>query len=99
MDHRTHVSRDAVDTAFGFLTLQGAESPSLAEGQETHGTKRTQVTWTLLWRVFFFFNADCRSSQGFPGGSVVKKPPANAGDVGFIPWLGQSPGEENGNLV
>ena len=55
MDHRTHVSRDAVDTAFGFLTLQGAESPSLAEGQETHGTKRTQVTWTLLWRVFFFF--------------------------------------------
>lgn len=49
MDHRTRVSRDAVDTAFDFLTLQGAESPSLAEGQETHGTKKTQVTWTLLW--------------------------------------------------
>ena len=49
MDHRAHVSGDAIDTAFGFLTLQGAESPSLAEGQETHGTKRTQVTWMLLW--------------------------------------------------
>ena len=23
--------------------------------------------------------------QGFPGGSVVKNPPANAGDMGLIP--------------
>ena len=23
--------------------------------------------------------------QGFPGGSVVKNPPANAGDTGLIP--------------
>ena len=34
---------------------------------------------------------------GFPGGSVVKNPPANAGDMGLIPGLGQSPGEGNGN--
>ena len=34
---------------------------------------------------------------GFPGGSVVKNPPANAGDMGLIPWLGRSPGEGNGN--
>ena len=33
----------------------------------------------------------------FPGGSVVKKPPANAGDPGLIPRLGRSPGEGNGN--
>ena len=26
----------------------------------------------------------------FPGGSVVKNPPANAGDVGSIPDLGRS---------
>ena len=26
---------------------------------------------------------------GFPGGSVVKNPPANAGDVGLIPALGR----------
>ena len=33
-----------------------------------------------------------------PSGSVVKKnPPANVGDVGLIPGLGQSPGERNGN--
>ena len=35
--------------------------------------------------------------EGFPGGSVVKNPPANAGDLGSIPGLGRSPGEGNGN--
>ena len=34
---------------------------------------------------------------GFPGGSVVKNLPANAGDVGSIPGSGRSPEEENGN--
>ena len=29
--------------------------------------------------------------------AVVKNPPANAGDVGYIPGLGRSPGEGNGN--
>ena len=33
----------------------------------------------------------------FPGVSVVKNPPANAGDAGLIPGLGRSPGEGNGN--
>ena len=33
----------------------------------------------------------------FPGGSVVKNPPANAGDTGSIPGSGSSPGEGNGN--
>ena len=33
----------------------------------------------------------------FPGGSVVKNLPANAGDTGSIPGLGRSPGEENCN--
>ena len=32
----------------------------------------------------------------FPGGSVVKKPPANAEDMSSIPVLGRSPGEGNG---
>ena len=40
--------------------------------------------------------------MGFPGGLMVKNPPANGedtGDVGFIPGLRRSPGEENGNLL
>ena len=35
--------------------------------------------------------------MGFPGGSAVKNPPANAGDVSSVPGLGRSPGEGNGN--
>ena len=28
--------------------------------------------------------------MGFPGGSVVKNPPANSGDVDLIPWFRRS---------
>ena len=35
--------------------------------------------------------------ERFPGGLVVKNPPANAKDAGSIPGLGTSPGEGNGN--
>ena len=33
----------------------------------------------------------------FPGGSVVKNLPVNAGDSSSNPGLGRSPGEGNGN--
>ena len=35
--------------------------------------------------------------MGFPGGSVVNNPPANARDVGMIPGLERSLGDGNGN--
>jgi len=35
--------------------------------------------------------------MGFPGGSVVKNPPANAGDMGSIPVSGRSVGGGNGS--
>ena len=35
--------------------------------------------------------------MGFPGGSMVKNPPAHAGDMGLNPGSGRSPGEGNGN--
>ena len=35
--------------------------------------------------------------MGFPGGSVVKNPPAVVGYMGSIPGLGRSPGEGRGN--
>ena len=34
--------------------------------------------------------------MGFPGGSDGKESACNAGDLGSIPGLGRSPGEENG---
>ena len=41
------------------------------------------------------------NQNGFPGGTVEKNPPANAGnvrDVGSIPGSGRSPGGGHGNL-
>ena len=35
--------------------------------------------------------------MGFPAGSVVKNPHANAGGAGLIPGLGRYPGDGNGN--
>ena len=37
------------------------------------------------------------ANEGFPGDSVIKKPPANAEGVGSVPGLGRSPGEGNDN--
>ena len=34
---------------------------------------------------------------GFPGGSVIKNPPINAGDEGLIPGSERFPGDGNGN--
>ena len=34
--------------------------------------------------------------MGFPGGSDGKESTCNMGDLGLIPGLGQSPGEEKG---
>ena len=36
---------------------------------------------------------------GFPGGTVIKNPPANAGDMGSIPGSGRSPGGGHDNLL
>ena len=54
-------------------------------------------------KVYIFKNDFLRQYMReckFPGGSVVKNPPANAedtGDNGFDPWVGKIPGEGNGN--
>ena len=37
------------------------------------------------------------SEQGFPGGSMVKEPSVNSGDLGSIPGLGRAPVGGNGN--
>ena len=39
------------------------------------------------------------SDMGFPGGAVVKNPPANAGDTGSISGSGRFPGIGNCNLL
>jgi len=38
-------------------------------------------------------------TQGFPGGTMVKSLPANAGDIGSVPGLGRFPGGGHGNSL
>ena len=49
--------------------------------------------------IYLFFYMEMVPFWGFPDGSVVKNPHANAGDtyVSLIPGSGRSPGEGNGN--
>jgi len=49
----------------------------------------TGLNWYIFIYIYIFF--------GFPGGSLVKNPPANAGNKGLIPRWGRSPREGNGN--
>ena len=49
-----------------------------------------------------FFGCFYHITRCFPGGAVVKNPPANAGDVrdgASIPGLGRSPGGGHGNQL
>ena len=49
------------------------------------------------WIFLSLFKLQFRLCLGFPGSSVVKNLPANAGDAGSIPELGRFPGEGNGD--
>ena len=54
--------------------------------------------WDFKNKFNIFLHKLLASILSFPGGSVVKDLPANAGDmVGSIPGLGSSPEEGNGN--
>ena len=58
--------------------------------------------WFIFHHLAIFKINTNNYVNGFPGGSVVKNLPANAGDtrdVGSIPGSGRSPGVGNGNLL
>ena len=59
-------------------------------------TVSSQVSLGLLNWVLWVLHT---SLVGFPGGSVVENPSANAGDIGSIPDLERAPGEGNGYLL
>ena len=52
----------------------------------------------MMAEILIFILGICHhiSTRGFPGGSAVKNPPANAGDTGSVPGSGGSPGGGNG---
>ena len=70
--------------------------------------KLSQTWWLKASRIYSLivlearglkFGLKSRYRQGFPGDSVIKNQPANAGAMGLIPGLGRSPGEGNDNPI
>ena len=61
--------------------------------QEVMGWECINRWWKSRYNVVGF------QVLGFPHGSVVKNPLANAGDASLIPGLGRSPGQGNGNAL
>ena len=53
------------------------------------------LTYSKIWEPKFWVIKTNNRDKGFPGGSEVKNPPANAGDArdacGFHPWVGEIP--------
>ena len=68
-------------------------------GAISYGSAGYTVPWPHFQSCLTSVSKDLRDSEGFPGGSGVKNPPANAGDMGLIPGSGRSPGKGNGNPV
>ena len=47
---------------------------------------------SIIW-ISSYKHTHTHTHTDFPGGLVVKNPPANEGDTGSIPGSGRSPGE------
>ena len=70
-----------------FLLITPHGDPA-RQAAEVRGVSLTVETMNL---------GNSQKKLGFPGGTVVKNPPANAVDVDLIPGSGRSPGEGNSN--
>ena len=81
---RTHTATRSWDRDMGELILRVP--------------RRNQPCGHPDFRIYKRIHSYCfKPSGGFPGGSVVKNPPANAGDTGSSPGSGRSPGGRHGD--
>ena len=76
----------------------------ISKGFDYKRMQRDRVNWILAICQDISYNelSILHVPKGFPGGSVVKNLPANAGasgDVGSIPGSGRFPGGGNGNSL
>ena len=72
--------------------------PALGAWSLSQWTTREVPLWSTKCAITLYLRKKCPYlSQGFPGGSLVKNPPANTGDMGLIPVSRRSPEEANGS--
>ena len=97
-NHKTYSRSNAVTNPRKDFT-NGPHQETLKK-KYTHCCHYHVTSQATVRTTFFFFPYRGLCSVGFPGGAVVKNPPANAGDerdVGSIPVLGRSPRVRNRN--
>ena len=96
------LNRDANIYEPCYIINQWASQVFTDHPQWVQGLQRFQDRQRITQEPEFFFFFFLLASGGFPSGSVVKNPRANArgtGDMGSISLLGRTLGEENGNLL
>ena len=84
----------------GMINSAKSGSPVLSPKEDSRTSEEAGTTH--LWWPFLHLWMLPSPEFGFPGGSVVKNLPANAGDTrdtGLIPESGRSPGEGNSNSL
>ena len=80
--------------------LGGAPTPDM---RKRHGALHPEANLPTVFHFLSEFTTTMcvvrlwATKYGLPGGSAVRNPPANAGDMGSIPGSRRSAGEGNGN--
>ena len=83
---RSSLTNSKLSPEEAILAFLGLEAPLQHIVQSTFLNKNRIIIANMYSRYL-----------GFPGGAVVKNPPASAGNVGLTPEPGRSPEEGNGN--
>ena len=90
---------------WGAAPIRGAGEPVMGQAEAdppfaNHCSSTcfwSRHAWLELSEIDTGLLTSCVKRSGFPGGSVVKNLPVNAGDADSIPVSGRSPGEGNDN--
>ena len=94
---RVRVSRRNVTVTHPLVRTSHQAMPDARRRRRKHGFQRT-ICIVGPWKASCGKQIDNYSQLlGHFGGSVLKNPPANSGDMDLIPWLERSLGEVNGN--
>ena len=76
------------------LTRDQTCTPCIGSAEFNHWTTRKSPQIII---EHLLHSSHCSGFKGFPGGSAVKNPPADTGNMDLIPGSGRSTGTGNGN--
>ena len=87
--HIPHLICPSLETDMIALLVVRPVTPWLSHYLPLH-ILRSLLKGHVLRKLYSGYSIKNKNKHGFPGGPVVKNSPCNAGDVGSIPWAGES---------